>query len=163
MTREDGFNRAAVNGFCDILEAELQKHNCNPNRIFHVLKTGLSIFQRKTKRKIFEVNTSIEEKSLVIVMACMSGARTCVPPMIIFSQGKLEQFLDKVVTTGGPERILQKKERTHCSRKFLVYLFIRFDRISYWPFIAMSYKFELSTYVQEPLVIGSRGCVQREI
>jgi hypothetical protein len=109
MTREEGFNRASLNGFCDILEAELQKHNCNPNRIFHVLKTGLSFFQRKTKRKNFEVITSIEEKPLVIVNACMSGARTYVPPMIIISQDKLEQFLNKVVPTGGPERLLQRK------------------------------------------------------
>ena len=30
-------------------------------------------------------------------------------------------------------------------------------------FIAICYKFEPSTHVQEPLVIGRRGCVQREI
>ena len=43
---------------------------------------------------------------------------------------------------------------------FFVYLFIRFAGISYGRFIAMSCKFKLSTYVQEPLVIGGRGCVQ---
>jgi hypothetical protein len=49
------------------------------------------------------------------------------------------------------------------SRTFLVYLFIGFARISYGRFIAMRYKFKRSTYIQEPLVIGERGCVQREI
>jgi len=49
-----------------------------------------------------------------------------------------------------------------CSRTFLVYLFIRFARISYGRFIAVRYTFKLSTYVQEPLVIGRRGFVQRE-
>jgi hypothetical protein len=44
MTSAEGFKRAAVNGLFDILEADLQKHNCNPNRIFDVLETGLSIF-----------------------------------------------------------------------------------------------------------------------
>jgi hypothetical protein len=47
ITRAEGFNRAAVNGLSDILGAQLQKHNCNLNRIFSVLETGLSIFQRK--------------------------------------------------------------------------------------------------------------------
>ena len=52
---------------------------------------------------------------------------------------------------------------TVCSWIFLVYLFIWCACISYGRFIAISYKFKLSTYVQEPLVIGRRGCVQREI
>jgi hypothetical protein len=42
----------------------------------------------------------------------------------------------------------------YCSRILLVYLFIRFARISYGRFIAMRYNFKLSTYIQEPLVIG---------
>jgi len=50
-----------------------------------------------------------------------------------------------------------------CSRTFLVYLFIRFACISYGRFIVICYKFKLSVYVQELLVIGRRGCVQREI
>jgi len=45
----------------------------------------------------------------------------------------------------------------NCSRTFLVYLFLRFSGISYRRFIAIHYKFKLSTYVQEPLVIGRRG------
>jgi len=43
----------------------------------------------------------------------------------------------------------------------LVYLFIRFVRISYGRFTAIRYKLKLSTYVQEPLVTGSRGYLQR--
>jgi hypothetical protein len=35
--------------------------------------------------------------------------------------------------------------------------------ISYRQLIAIRYKFKRSTYIQEPLVIGRRGCVQREI
>ena len=45
----------------------------------------------------------------------------------------------------------------------MVYLFLTFAHISYAQFTAIRYKFELSPYVQEPLVIGRRGCVQREI
>jgi hypothetical protein len=40
------------------------------------------------------------------------------------------------------------------SGTFLEYLFIRFARISYGRFIAMRYKFKLSAYILEPLVIG---------
>ena len=47
--------------------------------------------------------------------------------------------------------------------QILLYLFIRFARINYGWFTAISYKFNLSTYVQEQLVIGRRGCVQRQI
>jgi hypothetical protein len=43
---------------------------------------------------------------------------------------------------------------SHCRRILLVYLFIRFSRISYGRFIAIRYKFKRSTYIQEPLVIG---------
>jgi hypothetical protein len=45
----------------------------------------------------------------------------------------------------------------------LVYLFIRFDRISYGRFTAIRHKFKRSTYIQEPLVIGRRGFVQRQV
>jgi len=44
----------------------------------------------------------------------------------------------------------------------LVYLFIRFACISYGRFIAIRYKFKLSTNVQEPLVVGRKGCVKRD-
>ena len=40
---------------------------------------------------------------------------------------------------------------------------IRFARISYRQFIAIRYKFKLSTYVQEWLVRGRRGCEQRDL
>jgi len=50
-----------------------------------------------------------------------------------------------------------------CSLTFLLYLFIRFACTSYGRLIAIHYKFKLLTYVQELMVIGRRGCVQREI
>jgi len=52
---------------------------------------------------------------------------------------------------------------SYCIRTYLVYLFIRFAGVSYGRFIAIRYKFKLPTYVEEPLVIGGRGCVRREI
>jgi hypothetical protein len=51
----------------------------------------------------------------------------------------------------------------YCSWTLLVYLFMRFAAISYRRFIAIRYKFKRSTHIQELLVIGRRGCVQREI
>ena len=44
-----------------------------------------------------------------------------------------------------------------CSRTFLIYLFLRFAGVSYGRFIAVRFGFNLSTYVQEPLMIGRRG------
>jgi hypothetical protein len=46
---------------------------------------------------------------------------------------------------------------------FLVYLFIKLARINYWRFRSIRYKFKHSTYIQEPLVIGRRGSVHREL
>jgi hypothetical protein len=43
------------------------------------------------------------------------------------------------------------------------FLFIKFTGISYRWFMAMRYKFNLSTYVQELLVIGRRGCTGRDL
>jgi hypothetical protein len=40
-----------------------------------------------------------------------------------------------------------------CSQTLLVYLFIRFAHISYGRFIAVRYKFKLSTYILELLAI----------
>jgi hypothetical protein len=50
-----------------------------------------------------------------------------------------------------------------CNQTLLVYLFKRFACINYRRFIATRHKFKHSMYIQEPLVIGRRGFVQREI
>jgi hypothetical protein len=42
-------------------------------------------------------------------------------------------------------------------------LFLMFACVSYGRFIAIRYKFNLSMFVQEPLVMVTRSCVQREI
>jgi hypothetical protein len=43
-------------------------------------------------------------------------------------------------------------------------LCIRIALISFGQFIATRYKFKLSTYIQEPLVIGRRGgCIERDL
>jgi uncharacterized membrane protein len=57
--------------------------------------------------------------------------------------------------------LLLASRAIQCSRTVLVYLFIRFARISYRRFIAIRYKFKSSTYIQEPLTIDRRGCVHR--
>ena len=50
-----------------------------------------------------------------------------------------------------------------CSRTFLTHLFLRFACVSYRRFMAIRYMFNLSMYVQEPLVIGRRGCTGRDL
>ena len=49
------------------------------------------------------------------------------------------------------------------SRKYLVYIFLRFARISYGRLLAIRYRFKQSKYIQDPLMIGRRGCVQWEM
>jgi len=53
-------------------------------------------------------------------------------------------------------------QNIRCSRTFLVYLFLRFASISYGRFVAIHCKLNLSSYVQELLVIGRRGCTGRD-
>jgi len=50
-----------------------------------------------------------------------------------------------------------------CSGTFLVYLFLRFACVSYGRLIAIHYRFNLSTYIQELLVIGGRCCMGRDL
>jgi hypothetical protein len=49
----------------------------------------------------------------------------------------------------------------YCSRTLLVYLVIKFVHISYRRFIAIRYKFKLSTYIKQPVGIGMGGGVSR--
>ena len=53
------------------------------------------------------------------------------------------------------------KRRLRCSRTFSYICLLGLLAISYRRFIAIRSKFKLSTYVQEMLVVGRRGCVQR--
>jgi hypothetical protein len=52
MARATGFNRAAINGFFDIIEAEFVKHNYTPNRIFNVDETRLSVVHSKIPKVV---------------------------------------------------------------------------------------------------------------
>ena len=48
-------------------------------------------------------------------------------------------------------------------KHFLYFLIIRSAGLSYERFIATSCKFTLSRNILDPLVMGKRGCVQRDI
>ncbi|KAJ8720706.1 hypothetical protein PYW08_006171 [Mythimna loreyi] len=80
--RVQGFNRAAVNEFFDILEAEYSKKHYPADRIFNVDETGLTIVQskipavigKKGKRQIGAM-TAAERGSLVTL------ANPSVPPL----------------------------------------------------------------------------------
>ena len=73
-----------------------------------------------------------------------------VNPSVLHTHLNLHPALqDKRAKTGNHQKA--------CSRSFLVWLFTGFAGISYGRFMAIHYKFNLSTYVQEPLVIGRRG------
>jgi hypothetical protein len=52
-----------------------------------------------------------------------------------------------------------------CCRKFLYICLLGTAsvRVSYGRFIAIRYKFEFTTHIQEPLVRVRRGCVERDL
>ena len=87
--------------------------------------------------------------------------RTQCHPKTTFQTSRRISFLSNVCSVNS----LSAKYRTTLQSDIfgIQYLFIRFACISYGRFIAMRYNFKLSTCIQEPLVIGGRGCVQREI
>lgn len=88
-----GFNRAAVNEFFDILEAEYSKKHYPVDRIFNVDETGLTIVQskipavigKKGKRQIGAL-TAAERGSLVTLVCCMSAGGSYIPPMSYFQE-----------------------------------------------------------------------------
>lgn len=91
FARALGFNRNNVEEFFNLLEAEYDRHNFPPHRVFNVDETGLSIVQskvaeiiaRKGKRQIASL-TSAERGSLITLIVAMSAAGQYVPPMMIF-------------------------------------------------------------------------------
>jgi hypothetical protein len=107
MARAKGSNRAALTGFFDIIEAEFEKHNHNPNRIFNVDETGLSVVQSKIPKAValkgkrqVGVMTSAERGSLLSVISCMSAAGTYVPPIIIFPRKDVSNLQAKGAPLG---------------------------------------------------------------
>jgi hypothetical protein len=96
MARAKGFSKAAVNGFIDVTEAEFEKHNYYPNRIFNVDENGLSFVYSKIPKIVAlkgkrQVGIIAERGFLVTHIACMTAAEIC-PSNDYFSQEKLQEF-----------------------------------------------------------------------
>jgi hypothetical protein len=82
--------------------------------------------------------------------------------MLYKLQLQLQLPSDELCDVGKCENpVHSNKTAELCGQTFLVYLFIRFARISYRRFIAICYKFKHSTYIVEPRVI--KGVEYREI
>lgn len=76
------------------------KINFNPNKIFNVDETGITVVQHKTtkiiglkgKRKIASLSSS-ERGALVTAVMCMSAAGQFVPPMLVFPRKNMKAEL----------------------------------------------------------------------
>ena len=98
--RIKGFTPENVSKFFSILEPELVKINFNPNKIFNVDETGITVVQHKTtkiigmkgKRKISSLS-SAERGALVTAVMCMSAAGQFVPPMLVFPRKNMKAEL----------------------------------------------------------------------
>lgn len=102
------FSRENVGKFYDLLEAEYEKYNYPPNRVWNVDETGLSIVQSKIpqiiglkgKRQICSL-TAAEQGSLVTVICSMSAGGSYVPPMLIFPMSNYTAILEKGAPPGS--------------------------------------------------------------
>ena len=108
FSRANGFNKEAVDGFFDLLEAELEKHNYPADRVFNVDETGISVVQSKIprvvglkgKRQVGAIS-SAERGSLVTVVCCMSAGGTFIPPLLIFPRKNMTDTLMKGAPPGS--------------------------------------------------------------
>ncbi|CAI6356150.1 unnamed protein product [Macrosiphum euphorbiae] len=108
FARALGFTKEKVNKFFDILEAEFEKHNYPPDRVYNVDETGLTVVQSKVseviglrgKRQISSL-TSAERGSLITVVAAMSAGGTFIPPLMIFPRKNMSQQLMKGAPAGA--------------------------------------------------------------
>lgn len=108
FARANNFNEDAVNGFFNILEAEFERHQYPPQRVFNVDETGISIVQSKTPRivglkgkKQVGALSSAERGALVTVVCCMSAGGDFVPPMLIFPRKNFTENLMKGAPPGS--------------------------------------------------------------
>jgi hypothetical protein len=67
----------------------------------------------------------------------------------------------KLVTCQEYAHIYTSNEKSE--RRFFLFILVWFACISYGRLIAIHYKFNLSTYVQELLVIGGKSCMGRDL
>jgi transposase len=83
FARANGFNKASVNNFFDLLESEVEKQHFDAHRIYNVDKSGLTIVATKVS-KVLSLKgrrqagsiTSAERGSLITVVICMSAGGT---------------------------------------------------------------------------------------
>ncbi|KAI4460383.1 hypothetical protein MML48_5g00014519 [Holotrichia oblita] len=113
FSKANGFNKDVVDGFFDILETEYGTKKYDPDRIFNVDETGLSVVQSKVakvvglkgKRQV-GASSSAERGSLLTVVCCMSAGGTFVPPMIIFPRKNLMKGAPPVWSVWLDSRLL---------------------------------------------------------
>ncbi|CAH0721624.1 unnamed protein product, partial [Brenthis ino] len=129
--RVQGFTAENVKSFFDILKPELEKINFNPNKIFNVDETGISIVQHKVRKiltakgkKAVHKLSSAERGALITIVTCMSASGQFIPPLMVFPRKNMKaELLDGAPpgTIGGchPSGWIQPELFTKWLRHFV--------------------------------------------
>ena len=73
FSRKEGFNKASVDKFFDLMDADFGEHNYPPDRIFNVDETRLTIVQSKKPQVVGK-----RGKRQIGVLTCLLYTSRCV-------------------------------------------------------------------------------------
>jgi hypothetical protein len=135
--RAMGFNKVAVDQFFTLLEASIDKHKFEGDRIYNCDETGITVNPKshskiialRGKRQVGTI-TSSERGETVTGLVCMSAGGAYMPPMLIFPRKRKQKEFELGLPPGGWAEVSDSGWIT--SELFLAWLhkFIAFSKAS---------------------------------
>lgn len=100
LARIKGFTKEKVHGFFKIVKDELTKISFNPNKIYNVDETGVTVVQGNCSKvisirgkKSVSSLSSAERGSLITTVICMNASGHFIPPLLVFPRKNMKDGL----------------------------------------------------------------------